>query len=142
MSIAQNVVERKQAQALFDSMLSVARDDFLQLSNRGRLLFFHIAFDHFRHRLEVAQSMLEKTSEEPKRKAIDDKKRKANSALDELEHLISLCKDVPHLGIEYAESVSQQAKDMIEFITKSGFVTDKQNQAIDNWTSGVCRWIR
>jgi hypothetical protein len=139
-TIEQNVSERKQAQALFRSMLDLARDDFLKLSDRGRFIFFQIAFEHFQNRLGITPTQPIEAVKELRPVSIENKK--VNQAIDDLERLLELCDEIPFAGEHFAVSVSSSARDMIETITASKRVTEQQLTAIDNWTEGVCKWLR
>jgi hypothetical protein len=141
MPIEQNVAERKAAKDLFDSMLAVAREDFLKLSDRSKQLFWEMAFEHFAKRLgkpidastPIPKPLLPVAKELP---------GNAKAAIRDLEHLISLCDDVPNAGQSFAGDVAESAGNMIDTINEMGFVTEKQLDAIENWTNGVSRWLR
>lgn len=137
MTIEQNVADRKAAETLFRSMLDLARDDFLRLNERGRLLFFQTAYEHFANRLGIDRSP---TTE--KKQPQDQRNKEATEAIESLEHLIALCEDVPESGWSFANDVADSAREMIETIEESNRVTEKQLRAIENWTIGVSRWLR
>lgn len=140
MAIEDNIQDRKSAQSLFDSMLDLARGDFLKLSQRSRLIFMQIAFEHFSKRLGINQPAAEQKPSQQKPTII--RTSEVKSAIKDLEALIDLCDDVPDAGMHFAESVADGARDMLELISSSDFVTEKQLDAIDNWTNGISRWIR
>jgi hypothetical protein len=141
MSIEQNIAERKAAQQLFDSMLAVAREDFLKLSDRSKRLFWEIAFEHFAKRLGKpidASTPIPKPALPVAKELSTD----AKYAIRDLEHLITLCDDVPSAGQSFASDVAESAGNMMDTINEMGFVTDKQIISIENWTNGVSRWLR
>lgn len=138
-TIHQNVSARLAAESLFTSMLDAARDEYRALSDHGKRCFIEKGLEYFAGRLGV---------EVPGEKRAADKLphieqvQEVADAVEELQSIISLCEDVPDRGADFAESVADGCRDMIETVERMGFVTEKQLTAIENWRAGVERWVR
>lgn len=142
MSIESNVADRKAAEALFKSMLDIAREDFLKLSERGRLIFFQTAYEHFAKRLGIDTALKQVSKPSARIESSASLNEDSLFAIQDLKNLIAMCEDIPPAGWDFASDVSESAREMIETIESSNRVTVNQLRAIENWTSGVARWLR
>lgn len=138
--IEENIANRKKAELIFKTMIDVTRNDFKSLSEHGRKCFIQIAFEYFTKKAAaIPQEIPEKKHELPKpeTKNNDD----AKEAIESLEEIIEMCEDIPENGEEFAESVADNCRSMIEAIQNFNRVTKFQWNAIENWRSGVERWL-
>lgn len=62
--------------------------------------------------------------------------------LDELDGLLDTAEDEAPQGGGFFADVREKANDMREWIEANGVATDKQSSAVDNWMSGVRKWLR
>lgn len=65
-----------------------------------------------------------------------------SEALDQCERIITMAEDtdIPDEGQEFCESVAASVREVSETIERTGRVTAKQQQALDNWEAGVGSW--
>ena len=65
-------------------------------------------------------------------------------AIEDLESLLSDANDLTYNGpgesIEFAESVTQQATEMLGWVREHQHVTEEQQTAIGNWRGGIDKW--
>lgn len=66
----------------------------------------------------------------------------AKEALDQCDHILELCDEVPTKGEDFAESVREKVESIAEWIRENEHVTDAQKESLDNMERGVSRWIR
>jgi hypothetical protein len=141
MSIEQNIAKRKTVEQLFDAMLDLVRPDFKRLANDQRKRFLELAHDRFAERLDLpccAKNIaaMRKQQSEPAPPPTE-----ADEAIGELMELIEMCDSVPDRGRDFADSVADGARSMIETIERTGRVTAEQGRAIRNWYEGVWAWV-
>ena len=58
------------------------------------------------------------------------------------ESIIDLIDELPERAYEFAESVGEKVRSIMETIEESGRVTEGQITALENIESGVSRWFR
>lgn len=146
MTIEENVASRKEAESLFKFMLELVKDEFFKLPERGRVNFYEIAHAHFEKRVKQFKNgtlMPSAVAEVPAPIAKEQNKL-VEDAKQMLGNLIEICEthDFPPAGEDFAESVAEGARSMLETIEDRNIVTPEQERAIHNWTDGVQRWFR
>ena len=145
MTIQENVTSRKEAESLFKFMLELVKTEFFQLSEHGRIAFYEIAHAHFERRMNQVRSGQISTAKpvEPTL-TLREKNKFVEDAIQLLNNLIEVCEteDFPPAGEDFAESVADGARSMLETIVERNVVTPSQEQAIHNWTDGIQRWVR
>lgn len=64
-------------------------------------------------------------------------------AIQQCENIIDLCDEVGCIGAaeDFAASVQEQARDMLESFRREHRVTPRQLETLDNWESGLNRWM-
>lgn len=65
----------------------------------------------------------------------------AEEAVEQAEHIIEMCDDVPDAGLEFAMSVAEKCTDIAEAIERMGKVTAAMQTALDNMEAGVSKWL-
>lgn len=66
----------------------------------------------------------------------------AEAAIAQGENIIGMCEEVPERGEDFAMSVSEKVSDIIASIEDRGYVTEGQQDALDNMEEGVAKWLR
>jgi hypothetical protein len=66
----------------------------------------------------------------------------AEEALNQCDHILELCDEVPEKGEDFAESVREKVESIAEWIRENEHVTDAQKDSLNNMERGVSRWIR
>lgn len=147
MTIQENVASRKEAESLFKFMLELVKDEFFQLPEHGRIAFYETAHAHFERRINQIKAG-DLGNPAPKRVETvlmpREKNKFVEDAIQLLNNLIEICEteDFPPSGQDFAESVADGARSMLETIEERNVVTESQEQAIHNWTNGIQRWVR
>lgn len=145
MCIEENVADRKAAEALVGSivgdLLACYSDDFKKLSERARLIACKMLHDRFATKLALPCGKCSQ-AEEDKQKRSRDISAEVNEALQQGEGILAMCDDVPERGEEFAMSVAEGVREVMETIMQRGRVTAEQQRALDNWESGVSAWIK
>ena len=146
MTIQENVASRKEAESLFKFMLELVKDEFFQLPEHGRIAFYETAHAHFERRMnQVKSGELGKPAPKRVEPVLSRENNKfVDDAIQLLNNLIEVCEieDFPPAGEDFAESVADGARSMLETIEERNIVTPSQEQAIHNWTEGIQRWVR
>jgi hypothetical protein len=144
-AIADNVANRKAAESLFAAMLDAVRNDFLKLSQHGRIVFFEMAHRHFAKKLDLSYGKQQGVSQPmPKTQTPDNTEEipdEVSDAIEQCEEILSMCDEVPEAGEDFAESVKESVSAVMETIERTNRVTERQWAAIDNWREGVGRWL-
>jgi len=141
MGIAENVSSRKAAEQLLKAMLDVARDDYRKLDQHGKRVFCEMAYAKFAGMLGLAS----KPAEANEREGADRRKQDAGDierAYELCDEILSLAEDVPSEGIDFAESVCESCREVRGTIEKTGRVSERQMEALENWLSGLQAWAR
>lgn len=64
------------------------------------------------------------------------------TAIEQCDRILETCDEIPERGEDFANSVREQVQDVRDWIEEYREVTERQQQSLDNWESGVGRWIR
>jgi hypothetical protein len=64
------------------------------------------------------------------------------AVLEQCESLLASIGDLPERASDFAESVGEKVRGIMETIEERRYVTDGQKTALDNIESGVDRWFR
>lgn len=99
------------------------------------------------HRYKWSGAMLPvppcpKCKPQKKRVQLDATTDVVAEAVEQCERIISLCEEVPERGEEFALSVMDSVREVMETIQATRHVTERQKEALDNWEGGVRVWIR
>lgn len=62
-------------------------------------------------------------------------------ALEQASRIIETTKELPEAGWEFAESVAEQCRSMSNNIERWERVTEKQLETLDNWETGLAKWL-
>lgn len=62
-------------------------------------------------------------------------------AISQAEDIISMADEVPDAGQDFAQSVVESVHEVLETMERTGRVTAKQQEALDNWQRGIEAWI-
>lgn len=62
-------------------------------------------------------------------------------ALAQAESIMEMIDELPDRAADFGESVGDSVREVMETMERLNTVTTKQQQALDNWESGVGRWI-
>ena len=151
MAINQNVADRDKAKALLEeTIIPLIKDEYVKLSPHGQRCFCQMMHDRMAANLKLAcDPKAEKTQPPEKKKAnevengdlAERNSAFVDDAISRLEDVVSMCDDIPEAGEEFAESVREGAVGMMADITAKKRVTAKQDVTIDNWRSGLSRWL-
>lgn len=116
-------------QTLFYNVLTFIKDSLNNTSDADVRVFNRLMRDHFDAELKIFGAVNDGLSTSCKKE------------LGRLEDLISDCQDVDGEGEDFAESVADSAKNMIEWIKSKKSVTSAQKKAISNWEEAILRWL-
>lgn len=142
MGIPENIANRKAAEAFVAAWLDVGRSDFAKLTPDAKRIAGWILHDRFARKLDLqcAERPLPNGIEEPRLKA--ENTPEVAEALKQCDRICEMCEEVPERGEEFAMSVSDGVAEVAETIEAQQRVTADQQRALDNWESGVSRWLR
>jgi hypothetical protein len=135
--------DRKAAEAFVASLVAVARDDFLHLTPAARLTACRMLHDRFADKLLLQCSpAVQKQRAAANERKLRELKPEVLEALKQCERIAEMCGEVPERGEEFADSVASGVREIAETIQQQNRITADQQRALDNWESGVAKWIR
>jgi hypothetical protein len=78
----------------------------------------------------------------PEQKLAREARSDVADTLDQCERIIQMAEDsdIPDEGRGFCEDVAEKVRSVSETIERTGRVTARQQEALDNWESGVGRW--
>jgi len=61
--------------------------------------------------------------------------------LVEAQELLDILDEITGRGASYADSVSAQLQDIMEWVEENEHVTERQQSALENWREGAEKWL-
>lgn len=138
MTIETNIANREAAERFVAAWLDIGRDDFKRLSKDSKHLVIQSLHDRFAKKLGLECGSKKRQAEPDD---LPQSLKEVEEALRQCERIQEICEEVPERGAEFAESVSSGVAEVAETIEEFQRVTAEQQRALDNWESGVSRWL-
>lgn len=65
----------------------------------------------------------------------------AAEAVEQCDHILTLCDDVPERAEGFAADIADKVSGVREWIVENKHVTPKQLSALEGWEAGISKWI-
>ena len=113
--------------------------DYQKLSRPAKGLAVQALHDRFADKLGLECSSAKRREREKQKRMM---KKEVAEAIEQAERIQEMCAEVPERGEEFASSVLDGVIEVAATIEERQTVTAEQQRALDNWESGVSRWLR
>lgn len=65
----------------------------------------------------------------------------AADAIDQCDHILTLCDDVPERAGDFATEIMEKVQSVRDWVEEHDHVTPKQSAALDGWERGIAKWV-
>ncbi len=142
MSIEQNAAETKAARELLGQVARLILAEVESLpSARSKTIFWDQLHKAAAMRMPGTPACLLPPPPPETKSAKSSLPADVQDAIEMATFIIDNACSVPTEGVEYADSVSAKASEMLTTITKSRRVSEKQLMALENMKNGLERWL-
>lgn len=144
MTIAENIDNRKAAEALHNAVLEIAQQECQDLpSDASREMFWRKLAASVRKQLPAPPVQEPTKPARPRQPATAtvDRDAAAAEALEVAGEIQEMADIVCEEGEEFARSVSDRAAAIAETIERTGTASERQLEALRNMRSGLERWF-
>jgi hypothetical protein len=126
---------QREADAFVARLVETMQPDYKQLSRTAKYLAIEALHDRFAGHLGKPCG---RKKPQPGQRTV---KPEVTDALEQCERIIEMCGEMPERGEDFATSVEEGCREVMETIQGMNHVTPDQQRALDNWEGGLSRWL-